>query len=40
VLECAVAAKADVIVSGDKDLLELEVFEGIIVQRPAQLRVQ
>lgn len=29
VLECAVAAKAEVIITGDKDLLVLEEYEGI-----------
>jgi uncharacterized protein len=29
VLACAVGAEADAIVTGDKDLLTLEVFEGI-----------
>lgn len=29
VLECAVAARVDAIVSGDKDLLDLASFEGI-----------
>lgn len=29
VLSCAVGAEADAIVTGDKDLLTLKVFEGI-----------
>jgi uncharacterized protein len=33
VLECAVAADAEVIVTGDKHLLALESFRGIAVQR-------
>ena len=34
ILECAVAAKADVIVSGDKDLLALATHEGIRILAP------
>ncbi len=36
VLECAVVAGADVIVSGDKDLLTLNPFEGIRIVSPAE----
>jgi uncharacterized protein len=35
ILECAVAAGADVIVSGDKDLLRLGIFRGIRIVSPA-----
>jgi putative PIN family toxin of toxin-antitoxin system len=35
VLEAAVAGQADAIVSGDKDLLKLDPFEGIPVLSPA-----
>lgn len=38
VLACAIAAKADLIVSGDSDLLSLKAYEGIaIVNAPAAL---
>ena len=36
VLACAVAASAELIVSGDDDLLVLEQFEGIRIVTPAQ----
>lgn len=36
VLECALAARADLIVSGDDDLLALQRFEGIPVVNAAQ----
>ncbi len=36
ILECAVKAKADFIVSGDKHLLDLKKYEGIRVVTPAQ----
>jgi len=35
-LECAVAAEADIIISGDRHLLDLEVFRGIQIVDPAQ----
>jgi uncharacterized protein len=35
-LECAVGGKADYLVSGDQDLLVLEVYEGIRIVTPAQ----
>jgi putative PIN family toxin of toxin-antitoxin system len=35
-LECAVAGKADVIISGDKDLLSLGRYRQIRIQSPAQ----
>ncbi|HTX80453.1 MAG TPA: putative toxin-antitoxin system toxin component, PIN family [Longilinea sp.] len=34
VLECAVAAKADFLITGDQHLLELEEFEGIEILSP------
>jgi putative PIN family toxin of toxin-antitoxin system len=37
VLACAVAAQAEVIVSGDSDLLVLESYEGILIITGAQL---
>lgn len=37
VLECAVAARVDWIVSGDRDLLEFESFEDIPIVTAAQL---
>src|SRR5450830_622794 len=36
VLACALAAGAELIVSGDKDLLVLQSFEGIPILTPAQ----
>jgi len=36
VLTCAVSAKADAIVTGDKDLLALGTFEGIPIIRAAE----
>jgi uncharacterized protein len=35
-LEAALAASADCIVSGDRDLLEMSVFEEIPILRPAE----
>lgn len=37
VLRCAVAARADAIVSGDKDLLVLRAFAGIPIFTPAEM---
>ena len=37
VLECAVAGKADLIVSGDLDLRRLKSFQGIAIVRPVDL---
>lgn len=34
ILECALASKAHLIVSGDSDLLRLKMFEGIPIIRP------
>jgi uncharacterized protein len=36
ILRCAVGAKVDVIVSGDKDLLVLKEFAGIPILRPRE----
>ena len=36
VLACAVAAKADLIVSGDSDLLDLKAYQGIPIETPAE----
>jgi putative PIN family toxin of toxin-antitoxin system len=36
VLACAVSAGADAMVTGDKDLLDLESFEGIPIIDPAE----
>ena len=36
ILECALKAKADYIVSGDSDLLDLKEYEGIKIITPAQ----
>jgi putative PIN family toxin of toxin-antitoxin system len=36
VLECAKAAGADYIVSGDDDLRELKAYEGIVILSPAE----
>jgi len=37
VLACAMAAQADVIVSGDHHLLNLNNYQGIDILRPAEL---
>ncbi|NCO66731.1 MAG: putative toxin-antitoxin system toxin component, PIN family [Solirubrobacter sp.] len=37
VLECAVAAKANIIVTGDKHLLDLKAYESIRIVRAADL---
>lgn len=37
ILECAVAGKADLIVSGDSDLRRLRSFQGIGIARPVDL---
>lgn len=36
ILACALAGKADCIVSGDKDLLRLKTFEGIAIVTPLE----
>lgn len=38
ILECAVAAKADLIVSFDKDLLRLKEYEGSAIIHPSKLQ--
>ena len=38
ILECAVAAGSETIVSGDRHLLQLGEFRGIKIRRPADLR--
>jgi putative PIN family toxin of toxin-antitoxin system len=35
-VECAVTGKARVIISGDKDLLSIGRYRGILIQSPAQ----
>jgi uncharacterized protein len=40
VLECALAAQASMIVTGDKDLLRLSPFRGIRILTPAQFLEQ
>jgi putative PIN family toxin of toxin-antitoxin system len=37
ILECAVAGKADLVVSGDHHLLDLKAFQGIGIGRPVDL---
>ena len=34
IIACAVSGRADVIVSGDRDLLRLKAYEGIPIVRP------
>lgn len=38
ILECALEARADLVVSFDKDLLVLKEFEGIQIVHPSQLK--
>jgi putative PIN family toxin of toxin-antitoxin system len=38
ILECAVAGKADVIVSGDRHLRDLRSYQGIPIVRPVDFR--
>ncbi len=38
VLECAVAAKANLVISADKDLLELNPFRRIGISHPRELK--
>jgi len=38
ILECAVAAEADIIISADRDLLQLRGFRGITVYHPNNLK--
>lgn len=35
ILECAVEGRADLVVSGDRDLLQLKAYQGIAIVRPA-----
>lgn len=35
-VECAVAGKADVLISGDKDLLAIKHYRQVRIQTPAQ----
>jgi len=37
ILECALAGKADLIVSSDKDLIQLKTFQGIAIIHPSTL---
>jgi putative PIN family toxin of toxin-antitoxin system len=39
-VECAVAGKAGVIISGDKDLLSIGRYQKILIQSPAQFLEQ
>jgi len=39
-VECAVAGKARVIISGDKDLLTIGSYRKIVIQSPAQFLVE
>jgi len=36
ILECALAARADLIVTGDQHLLKLKRFRGILITRPRE----
>ena len=36
VLDCAVACGAQIIITGDKDLLTMNPFEGILIVTPAE----
>jgi uncharacterized protein len=38
IIECALEAKADIIITADKDLLQLKEFEGIKMVHPANLK--
>lgn len=38
VLECAVEAKADLIISADKDLLKIKQYESIQIHHPSSLK--
>ncbi len=40
VLECALAAKVDFVVSGDKHLLNLRRFDGMVILRPRNFVIQ
>jgi putative PIN family toxin of toxin-antitoxin system len=36
ILECAISARAEIIVSGDKHLLDLKIFQGVKIIKPEQ----
>ncbi len=38
ILECAVEAGADIIISADKDLIHLKIFRGIQIIHPSNLK--
>ena len=38
ILECAVEAKADMIISADKDLLDLKSYKSVAIVHPSQLK--
>jgi putative PIN family toxin of toxin-antitoxin system len=38
ILECAVEAQADIIVSADTDLLKLKTFQGVQISHPSNLK--
>ena len=38
ILECAVEAKADIIISADKDLIRLKTFRGVQIFHPSNLK--
>jgi predicted nucleic acid-binding protein len=38
IIECALEAKADIIVTFDKDLLTLKTYAGISIVHPAMLK--
>ncbi len=38
ILECAIAGHADLIVSGDRHLLKLKSYEGVLIVRPIDFR--
>ena len=40
ILACAIAGKADVFVTGDKELLDLRKVEGLVVVPPRELWIQ
>jgi len=39
ILECAVEANADIIISADKDLIRLKTFRGVQIFTPATLNI-
>lgn len=38
ILECAVEARADMIISADKDLLSIKIYDGTAIVHPSQLK--